>query len=80
MLDNDRNDRRHELLVCVANARHEQNAGRGEGLDELLGRIAKLPPELVREFVIPHYGFLPEKPPELAFDFAELNLDTQRKS
>jgi hypothetical protein len=49
-----RNARRHELLVCVANARREQDAGRGEAVEELLGRIAKLPPEVVRDYVIPH--------------------------
>ena len=44
--------RRHELLVCVANARREQDAGRGEELHELLGRVARIPPEIVREHVV----------------------------
>jgi hypothetical protein len=52
--DKERRARRHQLLVCVANARGAQGAGRGEGLHELLGRIARLPPEVVREHVIPH--------------------------
>jgi ankyrin repeat protein len=43
--------RRHELLVCVA------NASRGGGsLQPLLDRIAELPPEIVREHMVPHYG------------------------
>jgi hypothetical protein len=45
---------RQELLVCVANARREQDAGRGEGLHPLLNSIAKLPPEIVRSFVVPY--------------------------
>jgi hypothetical protein len=49
----DRAARRHELLVCIANARREQDAGRGGGLHPLLNKLAKLPPEVVREFVIP---------------------------
>jgi hypothetical protein len=44
--------RRHELLVCVADARREQDAGRGEELHELLGRVARIPPEIVREHVV----------------------------
>jgi hypothetical protein len=53
MQKKDRASRRHELLVCVRQARAEQDAGRGGGVEELLGRIAKLPPEVVREHVIP---------------------------
>jgi hypothetical protein len=52
----ERATRRNELLVCVANARTEQDAGRGEGLHPLLNKIAKLPPEVVREHLVPNYG------------------------
>jgi hypothetical protein len=51
-----RKERRHELLVCAANARREQDAGRGEGVEELLGNIAKLPPEVVREYLVKYLG------------------------
>jgi hypothetical protein len=47
--------RRQELLACVANARREQDAGRGEGLHPLLDEIANLPPEVVRCYIIPNY-------------------------
>jgi ankyrin repeat protein len=50
----ERGERRHEMLVCVSQARAEQDAGRGDEVEELLGRIAKLPPEVVREFVVPY--------------------------
>jgi ankyrin repeat protein len=42
---------RHELLVCIANA----PLG-GGSLQPLLDRIAELPPEIVREHMVPHYG------------------------
>ena len=32
--------------MCAADTRREQDAGRGEAVEELLGRIAKLPPEV----------------------------------
>ena len=50
----DRALRRHELLVCVRQARREQDAGRGDVLHPLLNRLAALPPEVIREYVIPH--------------------------
>jgi hypothetical protein len=51
----DRAKLRHELLVCIANARRERDAGREEELHPLLRRIANLPPEVVREHLVPHY-------------------------
>ena len=34
----------------------EQDAGRGGGLHSVLGMIAALPPEVVREYAVPNYG------------------------
>lgn len=42
MRKKERAGRRHELLACVAQARGEQDAGRGEALHPLLNKIAKL--------------------------------------
>jgi ankyrin repeat protein len=44
---------RHECLVCIANARRAQDTQQDESLHPLLGAIARLPPEVVREHVIP---------------------------
>ena len=48
----ERNGRRHELLVCIANARRELQAERGDALHPQLRMLANIPPEVVRDFII----------------------------
>jgi hypothetical protein len=52
----ERDARRHELLVCIASARREQDAGRGDALHPLLRRIANLPSNVVWAHIIPNHG------------------------
>jgi tetratricopeptide (TPR) repeat protein len=44
---------RYELLMCIRHGRDEMDAGRADELSPLLGRVASLPDELVREHVLP---------------------------